>query len=239
MNDLFDILSLLCTVSLSTGLALIILWLFTFIQKTDAAYVHPNKKKPRYIEWYSVLLSLAIILLTAIIIFTPWQSILSTFKQPDYLYYIILFFTTFTIVLFFRVLAPIAISTYLLYIITFATLLNHSYSNTPQTHTIQITEPTTITTYSITLSIKNLLPLPRHWLTEPSINNPQSNFSLFTPTIESFKPDSIIAAIIKSTASLIIRTDNTIQQLTVTLEPPDEQTVEFSIEQNELTSKIF
>lgn len=256
MNDLFDILSLLCVVSLSVGLALFLQWIFSLIKTRDFPHMFSRKRHYRCstcIEGFCVCFSVSIASLAAILIFIPWQSIFNTFTRLDNLYYILLFFSAFVVVFFFRVLAPVAISIYILYVVVFALLFVHSYSPSPKNVDMEIAEPSTVSVYAITISFKNLLPLPRHWISDPIIQNitetevetdvEKNDFSLFSPVIELVGADSLFATVIESLSSLIIDTNSKIEKLTLSLGDagnlPAQHTIEFAIEKGGVIAEVF
>ncbi len=208
MNDLFDIVSVILAVSIALTLGFFLKWFFLLIKNVRKKNTGVVTKKRHAMEACCVCLSIAIASVAVILIWTEWQSILCNLSFEDMLYYVVLLLSFLISVVFFRVLAPVMLGLYALYCCVFLLLLVNSYTALPKDFSVEVSQGESVEFQSLTLSYKNLLPMPRYWVNVP-VATAQSESSLdnsiiFAPLIEQFGKESFVTKIIVLLSSLVM-----------------------------------
>ncbi len=220
MNDFFDIVSIIATVSFGLSLGFFLKWLFLIWKNRVSNNSKLTRKCRHYMEAFCIFFSLVIACVAVILIATKVQTFIDSFSVEDVFYYSVLFITILISVLFFRILAPVICGFYILYCGIFAFLFFHSYSVLPKEFTHEATEGYSVELQAVVLSTKNLLPLPRHWISEPRVllqsDYTQHSIQIFQSSIDTFGIDSVASKAIIMLSSLIVEKDVGLQ--TVRLE---------------------
>ena len=139
-----------------------------------------------------VSLSVAIICVAVFFTKADWKDFIYSISITDLFYYGVLFALFFIPTLFFKVLAPVFLSLYILYCGIFSFLFIDSYDIQNESITIKQNNVSIIS-----ISPKNLLPLPQKWQSD------ELDAELFSKTIE--KCDySVLQNAIRFISSLII-----------------------------------
>ena len=141
-----------------------------------------------------VSLSIAILCVAVFLTMLDWAACLKTIDIADFFYYCVLFWLIFICTVFFKVLAPVFLGLYILYCGIFAFLYIDSY-DVAQADTI----PHADSVHLITISPKNLLPLPQQW------QSTNDDSELFSNSIEKFNSVPFLQDSIRFISSLIIK----------------------------------
>ncbi len=210
MTDLFDLLSIFFVVSFAVSIACLFSWLKLHVSgkyvSSDSAY----KMYRRWMEFFCIALSVAIACIATLLIATDWQFILSTFSLIDGTYYTILFLLSFSITLFFKILIPVIIPLYVIYYGFFMFLFINSYSTLPQEYVVTVSSGDIVCVQGVTLSYKNLLPLPRYWVSDVVFLEDDSQIGkkstmLFSKTISELNDGSVLQRIVILASSMIMQ----------------------------------
>ncbi len=218
MNVFFDIGSSVFVISFALALGFFVKWFFLLIKNRSSKSDSLARAGRHCMEACCVLCSLSIASIAFILIGTPWQSIMSNYSLENYFFYSVIFLSCFTFVVFFRVLAPIFIAIYVLYCSAFAFLFTHSYAAFPENFSVAVAQGDIIELQTVTLSYKNLLPLPRHWVSAPTIidqspTKEDPNTILFRKSINDFGETSFVSRIIIMLSSLILDQDRGVETI--------------------------
>ncbi len=236
MNVFFDIASSVFVISFAFALGFFVKWLFLFSKNRSLKNDSLARSGRHCMEACCVFCSLSVASVAFILIGTPWQSIMRDFSFESYFFYTVIFLSSFAFVAFFRVLAPIIISIYVLYCFVFAFLLIQSYAALPERFSVSVPQGSIVEFQTVTLSYKNLLPLPRQWVSDPIVIDldssvEESNMTIFRKSIDAFGKDSFVANIIIMLSSLILDQDIGVEIIRIDefIDQNDTKSVEFSV----------
>ncbi len=248
MMDLFDLLSMCTVISLSIAMASLTSWIRFFVHKPHKNAVVGYKVCRRWIEVFCIALSVSITSFTIVLVLTDWQLILAGFTLLDSTYYITLFCLSYVIVLFYKILLPVLLPLYAIYCVFFLILLSVSYSAVPQEQEITIPFGGTAIVQGVTISYKNLLPLPRHWVSEAEIviDADEVDFkeiTVFSRALTKFNIDSFMYKVINIASELIIYDPKSVQLFFISeadgLHEVESKKVLFFEESSQISFEVF
>ncbi len=247
MNDLFDIAFIVFVGCIAFTVAFFIKWVIFLIKNARVKSTAFSKINRHYIEVFCVLISLVIASVSVILTATPWQGLVSNFVLEDYLYIFVLFFSSFFIVMFFRALAPVFLGIYIVYCSLFLFLFVQSYSTIPQKIILPANNGSPIALQVVTISYKNLLPLPRKWVSEPYAISENTAYnteitSLFGKKIHN-NDETVFSSFVALLESIILEKDVRVQELIlsdyVTNENNEETTILVDFENSNVVVTAF
>ncbi len=211
MNDFFDGMSILLAASIACTIGFFLKGIYLKLKNRTWKSSIVVRSSRHYMEASCVSLSVGIASVACILIGSPWQEIVNNFAVEDYFYYSVIFLATFMLALFFRALAPVFLGLYVVYCAIFAALFIHSYSILPKDFSLSISQDDVVAINTVSLSNKNLLPMPRKWVADPlvvqEVGIVAQNERLFDYSISYYGETSVISKIITMISSLIIEKD--------------------------------
>ncbi len=212
MTDFFDITSIILVLSFSVSLGFFIKWFYLLVKIRSKANDTVSKACRHCMEAACTFFSVCIASAAVVIIATDWDAILASYFFEDYFYYFVIFISTLVFILFFRVLAPVFLGIYVLYCAVFAFLLIHSYSMIPKDYSFELSQGESLEFQTLTISYRNLLPLPRYWMSMPIVSSGDVSTvqeeEIFSYSISKVGEDSLLSTAIKMFSSLMLETNS-------------------------------
>ena len=183
----FEYLAIVFIISISLSCAFFVRWLVWLAKKSVGGGGVLVGRCKNSLVLLCISLSSSIICVSLFFIVLDWKTCLNTIDFTDLFYYSVLFALVFIPTVFFKLLAPVFLALYILYCGIFTFLFIDSYD-------IATENATTV----ISISPKNLLPMPQNW------QSTQDESELFSKSIEKFNSVPFLQDSIRFISSLML-----------------------------------